>query len=86
MELGEYEDPTVTTSATGELDRSASPPVETAVPIERLRPLNEALIQVPESFTIHRKLRKPLVEADRRRSRRAGSNSATPRPSPSRRC
>jgi 2-oxoglutarate dehydrogenase E1 component len=60
MELGEYEDPTVTTSATGELDRSASPPVETKVPIERLRPLNEALIQVPESFTIHRKLRKPL--------------------------
>ena len=60
MEQGEYEDPTVTTSATGELDRSASPPVQTAVPIERLRELNEALIQVPESFTIHRKLRKPL--------------------------
>jgi 2-oxoglutarate dehydrogenase E1 component len=60
MELGEYEDPTVTTSATGELDRSASPPVETAVPIEKLRSLNEALIEVPESFTIHRKLRKPL--------------------------
>ena len=60
MELGEYEDPTVTTSATGELDRSASPPVETAVPIEKLRPLNEALIRAPESFTIHRKLRKPL--------------------------
>ncbi len=62
MELGEYEDPTVTTSATGELDRSASPPVETAVPIEKLRELNEALIQVPESFTIHRKLRKPLTK------------------------
>ena len=60
MELGEYEDPTVTTSATGELDRSASPPVETAVPKERLRELNEALLEVPESFTIHRKLRKPL--------------------------
>jgi 2-oxoglutarate dehydrogenase E1 component len=60
MEAGEYEDPTVTTSATGELDRSASPPVETAVPIEKLRPLNQALIRVPESFTIHRKLRKPL--------------------------
>ena len=60
MELGEYEDPTVTTSATGELDRSASPPVATAVPIEKLKDLNEALIQVPESFTIHRKLRKPL--------------------------
>jgi 2-oxoglutarate decarboxylase len=60
MELGEYEDPTVTTSTTGELDRSASPPVETAVPAEKLRGLNEALIEVPESFTIHRKLRKPL--------------------------
>jgi multifunctional 2-oxoglutarate metabolism enzyme len=62
MELGEYEDPTVTTSATGELDRSASPPVETAVPAERLRELNQALIEVPESFTIHRKLRKPLAK------------------------
>jgi 2-oxoglutarate dehydrogenase E1 component len=60
MELGEYEDPTVTTSATGELDRSASPPVETAVPTGLLRELNKALLEVPESFTIHRKLRKPL--------------------------
>jgi 2-oxoglutarate dehydrogenase E1 component len=60
MELGEYEDPTVTTSSTGELDRSASPPVETAVPADRLRELNQALLEVPESFTIHRKLRKPL--------------------------
>ncbi|MBW8060240.1 MAG: multifunctional oxoglutarate decarboxylase/oxoglutarate dehydrogenase thiamine pyrophosphate-binding subunit/dihydrolipoyllysine-residue succinyltransferase subunit [Solirubrobacterales bacterium] len=60
MELGEYEDPTLTTTGTGELDRSASPPVETAVPAERLRELNEALTEAPESFTIHRKLRKPL--------------------------
>jgi 2-oxoglutarate decarboxylase len=60
MELGEYEDPTVTTSSTGELDRSASPPVETAVPAERLRELNQELLEVPESFTVHRKLRKPL--------------------------
>jgi 2-oxoglutarate dehydrogenase E1 component len=60
MELGEYEDPTVTTSSTGELDRSASPPVETAVPETQLRELNEALLEVPESFTVHRKLRKPL--------------------------
>jgi multifunctional 2-oxoglutarate metabolism enzyme len=60
MELGEYEDPTVTTSTTGELDRSASPPVDTAVPMEKLSELNQALIEVPESFTIHRKLRKPL--------------------------
>jgi 2-oxoglutarate dehydrogenase E1 component len=60
MELGDYEDPTVTTSSTGELDRSASPPVKTAVPAEKLRALNQALIEVPEGFTIHRKLRKPL--------------------------
>ncbi|HXS34351.1 MAG TPA: multifunctional oxoglutarate decarboxylase/oxoglutarate dehydrogenase thiamine pyrophosphate-binding subunit/dihydrolipoyllysine-residue succinyltransferase subunit [Solirubrobacterales bacterium] len=60
MELGDYEDPTVTTTSTGELDRSASPPVDTAVPIEKLKQLNQALIEVPESFTIHRKLRKPL--------------------------
>jgi 2-oxoglutarate decarboxylase len=60
MELGEYEDPTVTTSSTGELDRSASPPVDTAVGAEELAGLNQALLEVPESFTIHRKLRKPL--------------------------
>jgi multifunctional 2-oxoglutarate metabolism enzyme len=60
MELGEYEDPTVTTSSTGELDRSASPPVETTVAAGKLGELNEALLEVPESFTVHRKLRKPL--------------------------
>jgi len=60
MELGDYEDPTVTTGSTGELDRTASPSVGTAVPLEKLRELNRALIEVPESFTIHRKLRKPL--------------------------
>ena len=39
MESGEYEDPTVTTtSSTGELlDRTASPPVDTAVGAEKLR-------------------------------------------------
>ncbi len=62
MELGEYEDPTVTTTTTGELDRSASPPVDTTVPIERLRTLNQELIETPESFTVHRKLRKPLAK------------------------
>ena len=62
MELGDYEDPTVTTGSTGELDRSASPSVATAVPVEKLRELNQALIEVPESFTIHRKLRKPLAK------------------------
>ena len=62
MESGEYEDPTVTTTATGELDRTASPPVNTAVPAKKLRALNEALLKVPESFTIHRKLRnRPLA-------------------------
>jgi len=59
MEAGEYEDPTVTTG-TGELDRSASPAVDTNVPADRLRELNEQLLRVPDSFAIHRKLRKPL--------------------------
>ena len=59
MDSGEYEDPTVTTG-TGELDRTASPPVDTALPAERLGELNEELLRVPESFTVHRKLRRPL--------------------------
>ena len=58
IESGEYADPTQT--GTGELDRRRSPSVDTAVPEERLRKLNEELLRVPDSFTIHRKLRKPL--------------------------
>jgi multifunctional 2-oxoglutarate metabolism enzyme len=61
MEQGEYEDPTGTTG-TGELDRSQSPPIDTTVAAEKLRSLNEELVSVPESFTIHRKLRKPLAK------------------------
>ncbi|MCO5316562.1 MAG: multifunctional oxoglutarate decarboxylase/oxoglutarate dehydrogenase thiamine pyrophosphate-binding subunit/dihydrolipoyllysine-residue succinyltransferase subunit [Solirubrobacterales bacterium] len=61
MDAGVYEDPTMTAVGTGELDRSASPPVETAVSAETLRELNQALIEVPSSFAIHRKLRKPLT-------------------------
>jgi 2-oxoglutarate decarboxylase len=61
MEGGEYlEDPTLT-SSTGELDRSPSPPVDTAVPAAKLRELNAALLEVPDGFTVHRKLRKPLA-------------------------
>ena len=63
MEAGEYEDPTVTgaTTQTGELlDRTASPPVHTAVAADRLRSLNEALLKTPEGFNVHRKLRRPL--------------------------
>jgi multifunctional 2-oxoglutarate metabolism enzyme len=59
MEAGEYEDPTVTTS-TGELDRTASPPVDTHVAADRLRALNQALLKTPEGFNVHRKLRRPL--------------------------
>jgi 2-oxoglutarate dehydrogenase E1 component len=58
IESGDYADPTAT--GTGELDRTRSPSVETAVSEERLRKLNEELLRVPDSFTIHRKLRKPL--------------------------
>jgi 2-oxoglutarate decarboxylase len=58
IESGDYADPTAT--GTGELDRTQSPSVETAVADPKLRKLNEELLRVPDSFTIHRKLRKPL--------------------------
>ncbi len=61
MEAGEYEDPTSTAVGTGELDRTKSPDVDTAVSEKRLRSLSEELLRVPDSFTIHRKLRKPLM-------------------------
>jgi 2-oxoglutarate dehydrogenase E1 component len=53
--------------ATGEyqLDRSPSPEVTTAVEAERLRALNEALLSVPDGFTVHPKLVKQL---ERRRT------------------
>ena len=52
--------------STGEyqLDRSASPEVPTAVDAGTLRELNEALLTVPDGFTVHPKLVKQL---DRRR-------------------
>ncbi|MFN8164200.1 MAG: multifunctional oxoglutarate decarboxylase/oxoglutarate dehydrogenase thiamine pyrophosphate-binding subunit/dihydrolipoyllysine-residue succinyltransferase subunit [Solirubrobacterales bacterium] len=59
MEAGEYEDPTVTTG-TGELDRTASPPVDTAVAADKLRSLNAQLLKTPEGFNVHRKLRRPF--------------------------
>jgi 2-oxoglutarate dehydrogenase E1 component len=48
--------------ATGEyeLDRTPSPDVDTAVPIERLRELGEALLHVPDGFNVHPKLVKQL--------------------------
>jgi 2-oxoglutarate decarboxylase len=59
IEAGEYEEPS-TGTMTSELDRRKSPEIDTAVPGDRLETLNEELLKVPESFTIHRKLRKPL--------------------------
>jgi 2-oxoglutarate dehydrogenase E1 component len=60
METGDYEDPTSTHVGTGELDRTKSPEVETAVSEKRIRSLNEELLRVPDGFAIHRKLKKPL--------------------------
>jgi 2-oxoglutarate dehydrogenase E1 component len=59
---------------TGEyqLDRTASPEVSTAVPVDRLRVLNEELLSVPDGFTIHPKLVKQLEQ------RRAALEAATP--------
>ena len=62
METGDYEDPTSTHIGTGELDRTKSPEVDTAVSEKRLRSLNEELLKVPDGFAIHRKLRKPLMK------------------------
>ena len=59
IELGDFEDPSLVTG-TGELDRTKSPEVETKVSEKRIRSLNEELIKVPDSFSIHKKLRKPL--------------------------
>ena len=49
---------------TGEyqLDRTPSPDVATAVDAERLRELNEALLRVPEGFSVHPKLKRPLEQ------------------------
>ncbi|HTU28445.1 MAG TPA: multifunctional oxoglutarate decarboxylase/oxoglutarate dehydrogenase thiamine pyrophosphate-binding subunit/dihydrolipoyllysine-residue succinyltransferase subunit [Solirubrobacteraceae bacterium] len=49
---------------TGEykLDRTPSPEVNTAVPLERLQVLNEELLSVPDGFTVHPKLVKQLEQ------------------------
>jgi multifunctional 2-oxoglutarate metabolism enzyme len=49
---------------TGEyqLDRTPSPDVATAVDADRLRELNEALLRVPDGFSVHAKLRRPLEQ------------------------
>jgi 2-oxoglutarate decarboxylase len=59
MDAGDYEDPTVATG-TGELDRTASPPVDTSLTADQLIRLNEELLRVPDGFNVHRKLRRPL--------------------------
>ncbi|MGH2939263.1 MAG: multifunctional oxoglutarate decarboxylase/oxoglutarate dehydrogenase thiamine pyrophosphate-binding subunit/dihydrolipoyllysine-residue succinyltransferase subunit [Solirubrobacterales bacterium] len=59
MDAGDYEDPTVATG-TGELDRTASPRVDTALTADALIKLNEELLRVPDGFNVHRKLRRPL--------------------------
>jgi 2-oxoglutarate decarboxylase len=61
IERGEFEDPTVTGTGTGELDRTKSPDVETKVAEKRLKALNEELLKLPDSFSVHKKLRKPLM-------------------------
>jgi 2-oxoglutarate dehydrogenase E1 component len=43
-----------------ELDRTPSPDVDTAVPAARLRELGDALLHVPDGFTVHPKLVKQL--------------------------
>jgi 2-oxoglutarate decarboxylase len=61
IERGEFEDPTIAGTGTGELDRTKSPDVETKVSEKRIRTLNEELLKFPDSFSMHKKLRKPLL-------------------------
>ncbi len=61
IDAGEFEDPTLTQAGTGELDRTKSPEVDTAVSGKRVRGLNAELLRVPDSFAIHKKLQKPLM-------------------------
>ncbi|MGI8632766.1 MAG: multifunctional oxoglutarate decarboxylase/oxoglutarate dehydrogenase thiamine pyrophosphate-binding subunit/dihydrolipoyllysine-residue succinyltransferase subunit [Solirubrobacterales bacterium] len=61
IEGGAYEEGGATQTGTYELDQTHSPEVQTAVDEEPLRILNEELVTVPDSFTMHRKLRKPLT-------------------------
>ncbi len=64
MEAGEYEDPTVTTTA-APANCSTAPPARRSTPRSRPRScasLNEELLKVPESFNVHRKLRRPLAK------------------------
>ena len=55
---------TAVEQGTGEyqLDRTPSPDVATAVEAERLRELNDALLRVPDGFTVHPKLKRPLEQ------------------------
>ena len=50
--------------ATGEyqLDRTASPEVQTSVDADRLRALNESLLAVPDGFTVHPKMVRQLEQ------------------------
>ena len=56
QEAGSVEQPT----GEYQLDRTPSPTVETAVPADELRGLNEELLSAPEGFTVHPKLVKQL--------------------------
>ncbi len=56
QEAGTVEQPT----GEYQLDRTASPVVQTAVPADVVRTLNEELLRAPEGFTIHPKLVKQL--------------------------
>ena len=78
MEAGEYEDPTVTDHQ--HRRSSTAPPARRSTPrspAEKLRALNEELLRSPEGFNVHRKLRRPLAQADR--GARAGRDRLRPR-------
>ena len=86
MDSGVYEDPTVTSVGTGDLDRSASPPVQTAVDEKKLRKLNEELIDVPGQLHDPPQAAEASGEADRRDGQRRHRVRPRRRPGPRHRC
>ena len=77
MEAGDYEDPSSTQIGTGELDRTKSPEVETAVSEKRLRTLNEELLQGPGQLHDPPQAAQAAADAQSRSSTRA--NRVRPR-------
>ena len=83
---GEYEDPTVTDRHRRARPHAPARRSRPRSPSEKLRELNEELLRGPGELHHPPQAAQAALASGSRRWRRAGSNSATPRRSPSPRC